>query len=210
MERRLGDDYDQSCATERRRLRKRGKVAPATERVYIDPEICEGCGDCGLQSNCIAIEPHETALGRKRRINQSICNQDYSCLKGFCPSFVTIKGGKPRAVSAVGGLDTAVADAIEEATPPEIGDGYDIPGDRHRWQRCRDRRRDSWHGGAHRRPFVQRSRHVRICAAQWIGDESRALRTDQDACARRASLRVRPTSFSAAIRSWRRLRTRSP
>src|SRR5262249_4983265 len=82
--------YDQSCATERRRLRKRGKVAQATERVYIDPEVCEGCGDCGLQSNCIAIEPHETALGRKRRINQSICNQDYSCLKGFCPSFVTV------------------------------------------------------------------------------------------------------------------------
>lgn len=88
--------YDQACATERRRLRKRGKVADPDRRMFIMPEVCEGCGDCGVQSNCVAIEPEETALGRKRRINQSVCNKDFSCVKGLCPSFVTVEGGTPR------------------------------------------------------------------------------------------------------------------
>lgn len=88
--------YDQACATERRRLRKRGKVADPDKRLFIMPEVCEGCGDCGVQSNCIAIEPEETPLGRKRRINQSVCNKDFSCVKGLCPSFVTVHGGTPR------------------------------------------------------------------------------------------------------------------
>ncbi len=86
--------YDQPCATERRRLRKRGKWADPAIRTFIHPEVCEGCGDCGKVSNCMAIEPLETEWGRKRRINQSSCNKDFSCVEGFCPSFVTVQGGQ--------------------------------------------------------------------------------------------------------------------
>ncbi len=86
--------YDQPCATERRRLRKRGKWADPAIRTFIHPEVCEGCGDCGRVSNCMAIEPLETEWGRKRRINQSSCNKDFSCVEGFCPSFVTVHGGR--------------------------------------------------------------------------------------------------------------------
>jgi len=85
--------YDQPCATERRRLRKRGKWDDPAIRTFIHAEVCEGCGDCGRVSNCMAIEPLETEWGRKRRINQSSCNKDFSCVEGFCPSFVTVHGG---------------------------------------------------------------------------------------------------------------------
>ncbi len=88
--------YDQTCAAEKRRRRKRGAYPDPDERVVINELVCEGCGDCGVQSNCVAIQPVETELGRKRRIDQSGCNKDFSCLKGFCPSFVTVKGGKLR------------------------------------------------------------------------------------------------------------------
>ena len=95
--------YDQTCATEKRRRRKRGTLADPPQRVLINEAVCEGCGDCSVQSNCISVEPLETELGRKRQINQSTCNKDLSCLKGFCPSFVTVAGGrlkKPKASTA--------------------------------------------------------------------------------------------------------------
>ncbi|MFC5737263.1 indolepyruvate ferredoxin oxidoreductase family protein [Sinirhodobacter huangdaonensis] len=88
--------YDQLCAAEKRRRRKRGLHPKPAETVLIHPGVCEGCGDCSVQSNCIAIEPVETDLGTKRQINQSACNADTSCLKGFCPSFVTVSGGTRR------------------------------------------------------------------------------------------------------------------
>ncbi|WP_312757041.1 indolepyruvate ferredoxin oxidoreductase family protein [Pulveribacter sp.] len=88
--------YDQPCATERRRLRKRGKWHDPDRRSFIHAAVCEGCGDCGKASNCMSIEPLETELGRKRRINQGSCNKDFSCVEGFCPSFVTVEGGSLR------------------------------------------------------------------------------------------------------------------
>ena len=88
--------YVQTCAAEKRRRRKRGSFPDIDKRVFINPEVCEGCGDCGVQSNCVSILPLETEFGRKRMIDQSSCNKDFSCLGGFCPSFVTLEGATPK------------------------------------------------------------------------------------------------------------------
>ena len=88
--------YAQTCAAEKRRRRKRGLMPDPAKRVIINSAVCEGCGDCSVQSNCVSIEPLDTAFGRKRQINQSTCNKDFSCVQGFCPSFVTIEGGMLR------------------------------------------------------------------------------------------------------------------
>jgi indolepyruvate ferredoxin oxidoreductase len=93
--------YDQTCAAEKRRKRKRGLMPDPDKRVVINSLVCEGCGDCGLKANCVSIQPLETEFGRKRRIDQSSCNKDFSCLEGFCPSFVTVHGGKLKTGSAV-------------------------------------------------------------------------------------------------------------
>jgi len=108
--------YVQTCAAEKRRRRKRGTFPDPDKRVFINPDVCEGCGDCGVQSNCVSIVPKETELGRKRAIDQSSCNKDYSCVKGFCPSFVTVTGGKIRKEASaeidVGHLPAPVLPAI--------------------------------------------------------------------------------------------------
>lgn len=92
--------YVQTCAAEKRRRRKRGTMTDPAKRVFINTDVCEGCGDCGVQSNCVALVPVDTPLGRKRGIDQSSCNKDFSCLKGFCPAFVTLEGGELRKEAA--------------------------------------------------------------------------------------------------------------
>jgi indolepyruvate ferredoxin oxidoreductase len=104
--------YDQTCAAEKRRRRKRGLMPDPPKRVFINQEVCEGCGDCGTQSNCLSVTPVETALGRKRAIDQSSCNKDFSCLKGFCPSFVTVEGGRLRKPKPVEAADLALPEPV--------------------------------------------------------------------------------------------------
>jgi indolepyruvate ferredoxin oxidoreductase len=88
--------YEQTCATEKRRRRKRGTMEDPKRFAYINDLVCEGCGDCSVESNCLSVEPKETPFGRKRKINLSNCNKDFSCLNGFCPSFVTVEGAVRR------------------------------------------------------------------------------------------------------------------
>ena len=111
--------YAQTCAAEKRRRRKRGLLEDPPERLFINPAVCEGCGDCSVQSNCVSVEPLETEFGRKRKINQSSCNKDYSCVNGFCPSFVTVTGGQLHRQAAhvapdVTSLPTPVLPTLEE------------------------------------------------------------------------------------------------
>lgn len=105
--------YDQTCAAEKRRRRKRGTFPDPDKRVIINELVCEGCGDCGVQSNCVSIQPVETEFGRKRRIDQSSCNKDFSCVNGFCPSFVTVHGGKLRKASGVANAGDPLAGVPE-------------------------------------------------------------------------------------------------
>jgi indolepyruvate ferredoxin oxidoreductase len=114
--------YDQTCATEKRRRRKRGTMPDPAVRVIINELVCEGCGDCGVQSNCLSVEPLETEFGRKRTINQSSCNKDMSCLKGFCPSFVTVEGGQLRQKSKSAVLSPFDLGPVPEPTLPVLGD----------------------------------------------------------------------------------------
>jgi indolepyruvate ferredoxin oxidoreductase len=116
--------YDQTCAAEKRRRRKRGSMADPQKRVFINEAVCEGCGDCGVQSNCVSIEPVETEFGRKREINQSSCNKDYSCVEGFCPSFVTIEGGALRRGRTGALADDASNFEVTEPTLPTIDGSY--------------------------------------------------------------------------------------
>ncbi|MFG1401186.1 indolepyruvate ferredoxin oxidoreductase family protein [Xanthobacter sediminis] len=117
--------YDQTCAAEKRRRRKRGAFPDPDRRVIINERVCEGCGDCGVKSNCVSVQPLETEWGRKREIDQSSCNKDFSCVNGFCPSFVTVHGARPRkAEAAVAGA--APWPELPEPRRPEIRGTYSI------------------------------------------------------------------------------------
>jgi indolepyruvate ferredoxin oxidoreductase len=118
--------YDQTCASEKRRRRKRGAFPDPDKRVLINELVCEGCGDCGVQSNCVAIEPVETEFGRKRAIDQDACNKDFSCLKGFCPSFVTVHGGKRRKAAGRELPDEAIFASLPEPAQPAITRPYSM------------------------------------------------------------------------------------
>ena len=116
--------YDQTCAAEKRRRRKRGTFPDPEKRVIINDLVCEGCGDCGVKSNCVSVQPLETEFGRKRTIDQSSCNKDFSCVKGFCPSFVTVHGATLKKGKGVAN-DQAVV-ALPEPRHPKIGQTYNI------------------------------------------------------------------------------------
>jgi indolepyruvate ferredoxin oxidoreductase len=115
--------YDQTCAAEKRRRRKKNEYPDPPIRAFINEMVCEGCGDCSVKSNCLSVEPLETEFGRKRRINQSSCNKDYSCVNGFCPSFVTVQGGrlrKGKAAALAEASGAQIADAFPQLPEPQL------------------------------------------------------------------------------------------
>ena len=116
--------YDQTCAAEKRRRRKRNQFPDPDKRVIINELVCEGCGDCGVQSNCVSVQPLETEFGRKRTIDQSSCNKDFSCVKGFCPSFVTVHGAKLKRGKGIAAPEELAP--LPEPTLPAIGQTYGI------------------------------------------------------------------------------------
>ncbi len=114
--------YDQTCAAEKRRRRKKGAFAQAPARVLINEQVCEGCGDCGVKSNCVSILPLETEFGRKRMIDQSSCNQDITCVEGFCPSFVSVEGATLRRAKSAANVSAAAFPVLSEPVVPPVGE----------------------------------------------------------------------------------------
>ena len=167
--------YDQTCAAEKRRRRKRGRYPDPPLRAFINPAVCEGCGDCGVKSNCVAVVPLETDLGRKRAIDQSACNKDFSCVEGFCPSFVTVRGGTLRKGVGIS-RDGATLPALPEPALPRARPA--VRDHRHRGRRHRGHH----HRGAARdgcAPGVQGlfgAGSDRACAEGRGGGEPRADR----------------------------------
>ena len=193
--------YDQTCAAEKRRRRKRGTFPDPDKRVVINDLVCEGCGDCGVKSNCVSVQPLKTEWGRKRTIDQSSCNKDYSCVNGFCPSFVTVHGAKLKKGEGV--AEPENWPALPE--PSAAADQSSLQHHRHRHRRHRHRhhRRHRRHGRASGRQGRRRHRHGRPRAEgrrglqpyphrQYAGRNPRHPR-------RRAAA---PISCSAATSSW--------
>ncbi len=184
-----------SCSTTRPARPKSAGAASAAsipdpaKRVVINELVCEGCGDCGVKSNCVSVAPVETEFGRKRTIDQSSCNKDFSCVNGFCPSFVTVEGGGLRKPKQADALDVT---ALPE--PARAGDDRALrhPGHRHRRHRRRDHRRIARHGRASRGQRLQRARHDRPRAKE---------RRRRVACAHRRHARADPRDANRRRRS---------
>ena len=166
--------YDQTCAAEKRRRRKRGRYPDPDKRVVINELVCEGCGDCGVQSNCVAIVPVETEFGRKRAIDQSSCNKDFSCIKGFCPSFVTVHGAAAKKREAALRRFRAARAAAPARPHRQLRD----PGHRRRRHRRGDDRRAARHGRPSRGQGRGGARHGRPRPEGRRGDEPCAHRLD--------------------------------
>ena len=184
--------YDQTCATEKRRRRKRGTLVEPTERVIINELVCEGCGDCGVQSNCLSVEPLETEFGRKRTINQSSCNKDFSCVKGFCPSFVTVDGGQLRKKGQGADSRSGPAAICPSLTLPAWARGLGRDRGGRGWHRRHHHRPAAGHGRAHR---GQGHRHARR------GGPGAKGRRHLEPCADRGAART-----TSAPPAWARLR----
>src|SRR5579859_1085741 len=118
--------YEQECATERRRRRKRGQAADPPKFAFINDLVCEGCGDCSVESNCLSVEPKETPFGRKRQINLSTCNKDFSCVNGFCPSFVTLDGARRRKKNGMAGDALARVGSLPAPNLPALDRPYNL------------------------------------------------------------------------------------
>ena len=164
--------YDQTCATEKRRRRKRGKMVDPPKRVMVNSLVCEGCGDCGEKSFCVSVLPKETEFGRKREIDQSNCNKDYSCVKGFCPSFVTVQGGGLRKQKAASAKDRLRRPA-DAARCRSLDAALEHPDHRRRRHRRGHHRRAARHG---RRTWKARARPCSTRPA-WRRRAARSPRT---------------------------------
>ena len=193
--------YDQTCAAEKRRRRKRGTYPDPDKRVIINELVCEGCGDCGVQSNCVSVQPVETEFGRKRKIDQSSCNKDFSCVNGFCPSFVTVHGAKIRKAEGIAGASDPLHGLSEPIAVPDrqwmVGNHR-----RRRRHRRRDDRRHPRHGRASRRQGLRHDRHGRARAEGRGGVQPYPHRATRPTRSMRSACRpARPTWCSAAT-SW--------
>ncbi len=176
--------FDQVCAAEKRRRRKKGAFPKVETRAFINELVCEGCGDCSVVSNCISVEPVETEFGTKRRINQSSCNGDLSCVKGFCPSFVTVTGGALRRGKAVA-ADEELFAALAEPPAPKDRRHLQSAADRHRRHGRNHRRCDHRPGGASGRPRGAAARPARPGAEERCGDDASApVRSARARCLR--------------------------